>query len=281
MSVACKEEVLRKRWKWGLAVAGLVVWGTLAAVFGFCDLQISQAVYDPAARWAKWLEFAGYLVTPVILAWGVHFLLYRQSRRRCSPLVCLGHCLLAAAVLTAIFFLAGGTNGWVRFGVLGTVYLTGLLIILLKSWRLDDRRLNDVSRIVWRTFAGCAAVFLVVTVLKNCAGRVRFRELQDLSEYSPWFQWHPLSGNYSFPSGHTANASGVFGFVLLAPLVRAGWKKAVLCVAPCVFTAGMGMSRVVAGAHYASDVLFGMGIAVLVFFAVQAITGYRQNKHFW
>ncbi|MDY3989944.1 MAG: phosphatase PAP2 family protein [Massilioclostridium sp.] len=272
---------MKKQWKWGLAVAGLVVWGTLAAVFGLYDLQISQAAYDPTARWAKWFEFAGYLVTPVILAWGAHFLLYRKTRKRRSSLIWIGHCLLATAMLTAIFFLAGGINGWVRFGVIGTAYLAGLLIILLKSWRLDDRRLNAISRIVWRTFAGCAAVFLVVTVLKTCAGRVRFRELQDLSAYSPWFQWHPLSGNYSFPSGHTANASGVFGFVLLAPLVRARWKRVVLCVTPFLFTAVMGMSRVVAGAHYASDVLFGMGIAVLVFFALQAVADFWRKKHFW
>ena len=131
---------MKKQLKWGLAVAGLVVWGTLAAVFGLYDLQISQAAYDPTARWAKWFEFAGYLVTPVILAWGAHFLLYRKTRKRRSSLIWIGHCLLATAMLTAIFFLAGGINGWVRFGVIGTAYLAGLLIILLKSWRLEAER---------------------------------------------------------------------------------------------------------------------------------------------
>lgn len=277
---------MAKRWKCGLAAAGLLLWAALAAVFGRYDLQISQAVYAPDTWWARGLEFAGWLVTPIILTWCLHFLLYRHGRATSQRWHWLGHVLFFTAISGIILVLSGASEaahagdlcGLMRAGAAETVYLVGLVVILANRRSLTQERLEKIGRVAWLTILGCAAVFVVVSVLKNCAGRVRYRELQALSQYTPWYQWNPFSGNYSFPSGHTANASGVFCLALLAPLVKAGWKRAALTAAPFAFLAVMGASRVIVGAHFASDVLFGMGISVTVFFAVAFLAGRRGKK---
>ena len=67
----------------------------------------------------------------------------------------------------------------------------------------------------------------------------------------------------SFPSGHTCAAAASYGFTMLGAALEIKNKKvrALLWIVPIVFTAVVAISRIVAGAHFMSDVLVGGTVA--------------------
>ena len=90
----------------------------------------------------------------------------------------------------------------------------------------------------------------------------------------PTYHGHVVAnlGAHSFPSGHTANAVGLYGFLIfLAVLAARAYPKwrpwlvaaIVLC---CYFIADIGVSRVIEGQHWPTDVLAGylLGAITLV-----------------
>ena len=86
-------------------------------------------------------------------------------------------------------------------------------------------------------------------------------------EYAHWFIPQGITGNYSFPSGHTAMAWMLLP--LLIPLRTKLWKNPIRIVGTILIIGWgifVGLSRIAIGAHYASDVLFSTGIAILVTF---------------
>jgi membrane-associated phospholipid phosphatase len=68
-----------------------------------------------------------------------------------------------------------------------------------------------------------------------------------------------------FPSGHTSHAAatGLAALLLLWPRLRRGWR-AVLVLAAVVLAVGVGLTRVVLLAHWPSDVLGGILLALAV-----------------
>ena len=70
---------------------------------------------------------------------------------------------------------------------------------------------------------------------------------------------------YSFPSGHSTNAAALFGS--LAKQFRKKWFTALAFVMPLL----VGVSRVVVGAHYPTDVLGGWALGTLALLLVPAL----------
>jgi len=91
-------------------------------------------------------------------------------------------------------------------------------------------------------------------------GRVRFRELDAaFSQFTPWYLPQGITGFDSFPSGHAA-----MGWMLLALLIllanKKQWVKYSVFILISLWGVTLALSRVVIGAHYASDVLFGSAV---------------------
>lgn len=81
--------------------------------------------------------------------------------------------------------------------------------------------------------------------------------------FFPLFAFGPSGQDNSFPSGHTAMAFVLFALVFLIP----GANRRLRALAGAGFFlwgAAVGISRVVWGAHYPSDALFGGGITLAV-----------------
>ena len=121
------------------------------------------------------------------------------------------------------------------------------------------------------TLAASFAVLMTVCTIKTLWGRVRLRELVDmnsLEDFPPWYHPNFFSGSHSFPSGHTAHAT----LMMMLPkwLYGKGEKYRPALTAVCFgFVALMAFSRLAAGAHFLSDILFGFLIAFGIVEAVK------------
>lgn len=127
--------------------------------------------------------------------------------------------------------------------------------------------------------------FLFVELIKNPVGRMRFRAMHYIGDYSYYTPWYRVSGareqlgslgfdrDYfkSFPSGHTFSGSMIYLVILLPDLfekLRIRKWKVLSYVVPIAYTGLVAFFRVAAGAHFFSDVLVGgtMGFVAVQFF---------------
>lgn len=152
---------------------------------------------------------------------------------------------------------------WQQFGDLSTVIFVMVLIGLL-----DTRRLAHCMQLA----IGAVLTFLIVQGLKMGIGRPRPRFEDPGAFLFPWgtyeldadigprHAWEIGSGIssdlWSMPSGHTA-AAVVLGIFLV-------WLYPKLRPLASMLVGIVGLSRVLLGAHYPSDVLMGAAIAWLV-----------------
>ena len=116
---------------------------------------------------------------------------------------------------------------------------------------------------------------IFIQVVKHLWGRVRFRELDAaFSQFTPWYLPQGITGFDSFPSGHAA-----MGWILLALLIllanKKQWVKYSAIVIIFLWGVILALSRVVIGAHYASDVLFGSFFIIITFLL---FNNYKSKK---
>lgn len=118
---------------------------------------------------------------------------------------------------------------------------------------------------------GLAATGGVAQLIKHTAGRVRPDSAADatifhgpLGLFGPGLHVH----SDSFPSGHTAAAFA------MAYALSQRWPKA----APCwyILAAGVGLSRTLRHVHFASDVIFGAILGIVICQGVFRWTGRKK-----
>lgn len=122
--------------------------------------------------------------------------------------------------------------------------------------------------------------YFIIEIVKSPVGRMRFRGMHLLGDYSyftPWYQASAarklLEGSglvkdcfKSFPSGHTFSAGISYILIMLPdvfPRFRTKKGKILSYVIPVCYTGFVGFFRIAAGAHFFSDVLVGGTLAYL------------------
>ena len=123
--------------------------------------------------------------------------------------------------------------------------------------------------------------FLVVSVwnplIKNialrlrpyfCSDKIDLLRLIDTSAD----KYDILAQGYSFPSGHSAGAAAVYGSA--ARCLRKKWVTILAFVLPLL----VGISRVVVGAHFPTDVLVGWALGALVIFLIPWLRKKINNR---
>lgn len=135
------------------------------------------------------------------------------------------------------------------------LYSTGLLAILayVAARVLAASTYGSAIRTLWRLllyfFLTIGTASILVHFLKFIIGRARPELFMDMGAYS----LTPFTGNdlyESFPSGHSTAAGAFFGaFLMLVPRFRFVFIGLALII---------GVSRVIVGAHYPSDVAAGL-----------------------
>jgi membrane-associated phospholipid phosphatase len=106
---------------------------------------------------------------------------------------------------------------------------------------------------------------LFVFLIKIFWGRIRFRDLTGYySDFTPWYFPQGVTGHQSFPSGHAA-----MGFMMIALFVfvsdKSLYKRLIFKGVIFSWALVVCASRVVIGAHYTSDVLFGSFIMIVTY----------------
>lgn len=156
------------------------------------------------------------------------------------------------------FFYRGGTYPAVAIATTGGVLLAAGLLQKNRSWSRAGLFLLMVF--------GLGPGLVVNYALKEHWGRPRPHQLTQFGgqfDYVPVGSMGPLTThNSSFPSGHAAVA-----FYLIAPafVIHAGRPRFAngLLAVGLIFGAGMSVTRVMQGGHFASDVLWSAGIVYL------------------
>jgi len=127
-------------------------------------------------------------------------------------------------------------------------------------------------------------IVIVMNVVKGLWGRLRMREMIDpLREFTPWYVIN-FRGGFdnrfaSFPSGHTMNAAGVILIALLPAIFdKLKGKETLLRILAYAWALVVGFSRVVAGAHFSTDVLFGILLSYALFEGTRAVVVNIRNK---
>ena len=144
---------------------------------------------------------------------------------------------------------------------------------------------------------------IIIYALKVAVGRARYKAMNVIGSESLYTPWYIFNGSRvsdnptlialgvesnafkSFPSGHTAASAAVYAFLAL-PYVFEKFNnkkwKVILNVSTIAFTGYIAISRIVVGAHFYSDVLFGGTITYLSVFLgviiVKAILKKIANK---
>jgi membrane-associated phospholipid phosphatase len=246
----------------------------LAIIFAFFDLKISIQFVNAEMSWALFVRKFGEIpgLAMVIIAMFIMNTL-RGKKRNVKSILLLVILLLLTALtfyyiaVLLVYHLTGSGDFFVKFGIqLWIVF--GLVAILIQVilFRIKPRiseRLHIFARITF--WSAILNYVLFVQIGKALWGRVRFFDLDALySDFTPWYLPQGVNGHASFPSGHAA-----IGWLLL-PLIYLTFSKSwrvKLLIGALAVSWGLFVSigRVKIGAHYASDVLFPTGVAILCF----------------
>ncbi len=134
---------------------------------------------------------------------------------------------------------------------------------------------------------------LITQGIKIIFGRIRFRTMNyknDFSLYTPWYkvnfrtsipegdmvEWYK-----SFPSGHTTAAGSIFTTTILCDMFKklnTKLFKILFWFISIFYVFIVALSRIIVGAHFFTDVLFGAGISLGVFFLVRFCFYKFQSK---
>ena len=251
-----------------------IVWSALAGYFAFSDLQISNSIFNPNAEWAVFLEWYGELPGAIAVLSGLIIYIVHYSSnslvKRISVITLLQ--IAATAVLIYIIFVIlwrlTGSQGFFYdnffFLAAASLFFALIIVITLKKITLNfSPAVLLTSKVI--TAMSLIGYLIFIQMIKIFWGRLRFRELNSFqSDFTEWYLPQGITGSESFPSGHAAMAWMLLPLIILLPKKN---KIAKMFTAGLIVAWGIAvpLSRVVIGAHYASDILFGSFIMIISF----------------
>jgi membrane-associated phospholipid phosphatase len=254
--------------KSGIVVFLISAWIILAVIFGIYDLDISKQIVNQNSGWAKFLENYGMIPGILVILSGIY--IYYSFIKIKSD--------VWSYIQKVVFILVSSGLIFYLFDILlGDVVTNHLIIFLIISFFISIiifivmHKANQVQSAIGIRYAkvvvGMALFGYLIFIqgVKYFWGRVRFRELDAaFSQFTPWYLPQGITGSDSFPSGHAA-----MGWMLLTLLIllvnKKHWMKYSAIVLIFLWGVTLALSRVVIGAHYSSDVLFGSFFIIISF----------------
>ncbi|MFT8823881.1 MAG: phosphatase PAP2 family protein [Liquorilactobacillus mali] len=158
-------------------------------------------------------------------------------------------------------------------GIAIALWLVVYIIItaLIQYWMAKKDNTQLTRYLIVAVFASLTVWFAleVNLTLKDAWGRVRPYELSaSQKEFTPWFHPNGVNGHKSFPSGHTM--AGTLCIVFSWFATQPKWHKR-LWVTGIVYGILLGVSRVIIGAHFLSDVTFSFFLTATIIFVMREL----------
>jgi len=240
----------------------------LAVIFAFTDWQISQALYNPESGWAHFLEGYGQIPGSLLgfISGSILLRTYRTEKNAKSILGIIGLTLLTAFAGLSLFGDLFGAQTGADLSIvliLGSAIVTLILMqVLLRCFPVETiAQYKNAAKV------GLALIgFITVWAVKIPWGRWTYRDILESGNpalFTPWYLPQGYNGHYSFISGHTSLMFMVIGYILF---LKKGSKARNIVLAALLLWGFTGaISRIVMGAHFASDTLFGAGQTLLWF----------------
>ncbi len=246
------------------------VWVLLAVLFAFLDLGISQKLYRPESNWVIFLENYGQVPGVLVGLLGMNVLLRLQKGKSWKNILAITG--LVIFILLSGFMVGGELQGQ-QSGQEASPVLSAIIGLALAAGMQVWFRLTPESKMQKYKTPALVVVFLILLsgfvttwALKFLWGRWTYRDILEagnLALFTPWYLPQGPNGHNSFPSGHTNFALTVLPLLLLIPQKSKWIYPAWILV--LVWGAVNALSRIVVGAHFSSDVLFGAGQTILWF----------------
>ncbi len=247
-------------------------------IFAFFDLDISLAMYNKESLFGKIFETIGEVPFTFIALTGFTILFITRNKDVKWKNILIG-IISIVGMLTYGFLLPffvlnylKVSKAWI-YGMALTLPNCAISYFFMNQLcKKYDKELKVVAIIAILTILGQQ---LFVNLIKIIWGRPRMRDMVDpLQEFYPWYRPNFFSGGNSFPSGHSANAACIVIFTLL-PNVFSKNKKVGYIITTSIsylWLITVMVSRVVAGAHFASDVTTGAAISLTIFYLLKQFT---------
>lgn len=243
----------------------------LAGYFALADLQISISFINTKAAWAIFLEKYGEIPGLLVLLAGIHLYLSHSGSSRKIKIGIITIILFLATLFISgyiTFVIVQGSGGSMEFLMeYSVLIIAGLSVLNLSVLLILSKRKLTENVIIFSKITvllGLYGYLFLVQPFKIFWGRIRFRDLDSLyASFTSWFIPNGITGNESFPSGHSA-----MGWMLLPLLIlvnKSKIKQHILLVLISLWALTVGISRVVIGAHFASDVLFGALFIIITY----------------
>ncbi len=245
-----------KRVFWGI----IFFWVLLSVIFGLYDLDISIFFVDEISIWGNfgkdYGEYPGYPFIAIGLSAYIGGYIKNLNYQKIPAYL--------AILYGTIFLILSIFNQDMRKIIEYLILILPVIIFIAINWNTDLSRYRKISGVI--SFLAIVNPLLFVQLFKIFWGRVRFQDLllPGYIDYTPWFIPQGITGNASFPSGHAA--MGWMFLPLIIVVENREWKdpiKIITIILVISWGIFVGLSRIVVGAHYASDVLFSTGVATI------------------
>ena len=266
----------------GVAVIGII--------FGsFFDLQISKAIASPTNGFALFISaIMPTIGFATVAAMGGGFIALIVKGKYHVALKVLFGVLAAACFGVSIFYPGGeyfGINGFYGKAPEWVGYLIVVVPEAAAAFGGYHLFKDCKNENIWIVFCAIIAMLLLallatIPTIKDNMRRPRFRFLLDgdnMKMFHNW--WEPFKGykdfiklnpkiphdNFkSFPSGHTAETSIVLVGIVFLPLANEKYEKLQLplFLCGCGLILLVALARIMAAAHFLSDVSWGATILI-------------------
>ncbi|MEG2706295.1 MAG: phosphatase PAP2 family protein [Erysipelotrichaceae bacterium] len=217
----------------------------------FYDLKIDQYLYDPNNLFG--LFFQNYVLNIIYLILPFTIMSFYRIHKK-SIYLCLS--------FLACFYLAYPLRNYVPLNnEILKVSILAIVIMMVIAFFVKImplKFLKDYEKVGMLFCLLLLTSTILINIIKPFWGRVRFRQMEDITQFTAWFLPQGFTGYYSFPSGHTAMASTILCLCAIPDYVpEKRTNKKIYVILSFSFIILMGLSRMIVGAHFLSDVTAG------------------------
>ena len=254
----------------------IIAWIVVAIIFAFYDLAISETLYNAASPVAQYVQYFGEI--PGIL-FGL-FALFTLGTNLEFNGKKNTKIFFIAEIAISVFLIYYVLNLILNYFQINFNYISfagvpvflGIVLVSLVGFHIFETKLSEFQKRKYLFAKVSVMTFVVaafiVEVLKILWGRVRFRDLTaGFTNFTSWYLPQGITGGHSFPSGHAYLAWILIPLFLLF-INKKGIGKWLVMGITIIYGFFISIERIIAGAHYASDVLFSAGIVIITFLII-------------